>query len=144
MYWDKGRDIFELFAQFDDIYFLVYTNGTLLMPRIVKKLAVLGNVTPAISIEGWRAETDERRGKGTYERVLEGIRNLKDEGVPFGLSSTITSKNVDIFLNVDICDHMFEELGATYLWMFHLLPVGRASDTLLIEKSTALQISKKP
>jgi len=130
MYWDKGKTIFDLFAQFKDIYFLVYSNGTLLHAKNCEKLAALGNVTPAISMEGWKQQTDDRRGKGTHERILNNIRNLKATGVPFGISSTITSMNVEVFLNTDIYDYFFEDLGSTYLWMFHLMPVGRAKDTL--------------
>ena len=130
MYWDKGKTIFDLFAQFKDMYFLVYTNGTLLHKINCDRLAELGNVTPAISMEGWKQQTDDRRGLGTHERILKNTENLKNAGVPFGCSSTITSRNVEVFLHTDIYDYLFEELGATYLWMFHLMPVGRAGDTL--------------
>jgi MoaA/NifB/PqqE/SkfB family radical SAM enzyme len=130
MYRDQGRTLFDLFAHFQDMYFLVYTNGTLLNQETCEKLAELGNVTPAISVEGWKKETDERRGKGTFDRVLEGCRNLKVAGIPFGFSSTITTKNVDIFRDEKIYDYLFEDLGASYLWMFHMMPVGRARDTL--------------
>jgi MoaA/NifB/PqqE/SkfB family radical SAM enzyme len=130
MYWDKGKTIFDLFAQFKDRYFLVYTNGTLLNEKNCKKLAELGNVTPAISIEGWKKQTDERRGQGIHDQLLENIEYLKAFGVPFGISSTVTTMNVEVFLNTDIYDYLFEELGATYLWMFQLMPIGRAKDTL--------------
>lgn len=130
MYRDKGKTIFDLFARFKDIFFLVYTNGTLLHKKNCEKLAAFGNVSPAISIEGWKKQTDERRGKGTHKKILENIQNLKDAGVPYGCSSTITTMNVEVFLNTSIYDYLFEELGATYLWMFHLMPVGRAKDTL--------------
>jgi MoaA/NifB/PqqE/SkfB family radical SAM enzyme len=130
MYRDKGKTIFDLFAQFKDRYFLVYTNGTLLHEMNCKKLAELGNVTPAISIEGWEKQTDERRGIGTHDKLLNNIKYLKAHGVPFGISSTITTMNVDVFLQTDIYDYLFEELGATYLWMFQLMPIGRAKDTL--------------
>ncbi|MEN8204219.1 MAG: radical SAM protein [Bacteroidota bacterium] len=130
MYKDQGRTLFDLFAHFRDMYFLVYTNGTLLSTKTCEKLAELGNVTPAISVEGWKKQTDERRGKGTFDRVLEGIQNLKAAGIPFGFSSTITTRNVDIFQDEKIYDYFFEQLGATYLWMFHLMPFGRARDTL--------------
>lgn len=129
MYKDQDKSIFDLFDEFRDIYFLVYTNGTLLNRENCERLAELGNVTPSISIEGWEQETDERRGKGTYRKLREGVRNLKSAGVPFGFSSTITRKNVGVFLEEAIYNHLFE-LGATYLWMFHMMPVGRAKDTL--------------
>ena len=130
MYRDGGKSLFDLYEKFNDIYFLVYTNGTLLNKRNCEKLAELGNVTPAISIEGWKDETDGRRGDGVYEKILGSTMNLKAAGVPFGFSSTITSINVDIFCNEEIYEYLFDELGATYMWMFHLMPVGRARDTL--------------
>lgn len=130
MYRDKGKNIFDLFAQFKDRYFLVYTNGTLLHEKNCEKLAELGNVTPAISIEGWKEQTDERRGAGIHDQLLENINSLKKNGVPFGISSTISTMNVEVFLKTDIYDYLFQELGATYLWMFQLMPIGRAKDTL--------------
>ena len=129
MYRDGGRSIFDLFDEFRDIYFLVYTNGTLLDRKNCERIAEMGNVTPSISIEGWEKETDERRGEGIHRKIMDGVRNLRSTGVPFGFSSTITRKNVGVFLEEEIYDHMFD-LGATYLWMFHMMPVGRAKDTL--------------
>jgi MoaA/NifB/PqqE/SkfB family radical SAM enzyme len=130
MYRDNGKTIFDLFAEFKDMYFMVYTNGTLLDKENCEKLARLGNVSPAISIEGWEKETDERRGPGTFNKILAAVENLKDAGIPFGFSSTITSKNADIYLDDEIYDYLFEKLGTSYLWMFHMMPVGRAKDTL--------------
>ena len=130
IYWDKGKSIFDLFARFKDRYFLVYTNGTLLNKKNCEKLAKLGNVTPAISMEGWEQQTDEIRGKGIHKQLLENIGYLKELGVPFGISSTVSTRNVEVFLNTDIYDYFFGELGATYLWMFQLMPIGRAKDSL--------------
>ena len=130
MYRDGDKTIFDLFERFNDIYFLVYTNGTLLDKRNCERLAKLGNVTPAISIEGWKDETDGRRGEGVFDKLLSSAMNLKSAGVPFGFSSTITSINVDIFRNTEIYEYLFDELGATYMWMFHLMPIGRGKDTL--------------
>ena len=130
MYREDGRTIFDLFREFSDIYFLVYTNGTMLNKENCRRLAELGNAIPAISVEGWERETDDRRGEGTYRKILKGVEYLKESGVPFGFSSTITTKNADIFLQEDIYDFLFGELGAVYLWMFHMMPIGRAKDTL--------------
>ena len=35
------------------------------------------NLIPAISIEGYEEDTDFRRGKGTYERVIKAMAILK-------------------------------------------------------------------
>lgn len=130
MYRDKGKSLLDIFSEFSDVYFLVYTNGTLLDKKLCERLADLGNVTPSISIEGWEKETDDRRGRGTFKKILKGAENLRTAGVPFGFSSTITRNNVYSFLDKHIYKYLFDTCGATYLWMFHMMPVGRAADTL--------------
>ncbi|UBM62394.1 radical SAM protein [Candidatus Sulfidibacterium hydrothermale] len=128
MYRADGKTILDLFEEFNDMFFLVYTNGTLITEGLAKKLAELGNVTPAISVEGWEEQTDERRGKGVYHRIMKAMENLRKAGVPFGISVTATSKNVDILLQDEFYEHFFNDLGVTYMWQFQLMPIGRGKD----------------
>ncbi|MDD5192966.1 MAG: radical SAM/SPASM domain-containing protein [Candidatus Nanoarchaeia archaeon] len=128
MYNSNGKTLFDLWEKYNDMFFLFYTNGTLITEEVAKKLAKLGNVTPAISIEGYEKETDERRGKGVYEKMLNSVKNLKKAGVPFGISVTATSKNFDILKDDKFYDFVFNELGAVYMWMFQLMPIGQACD----------------
>jgi MoaA/NifB/PqqE/SkfB family radical SAM enzyme len=51
--------------------------------------------------------------------------HLRDEGVPFGISVTATSKNIDVLLRDEFYDFYFRELGACYMWQFQLMPIGR-------------------
>ncbi|HFB61358.1 MAG TPA: radical SAM protein, partial [Bacteroidetes bacterium] len=53
MYRADGKTILDIFEEFNDMFFLVYTNGTLITEGLADKLAKLANVTPAISVEGW-------------------------------------------------------------------------------------------
>jgi len=66
-YWPYIMDIFE---EFNNHYFMVYSNGILITEEKAKKLAELGNVTLSISVEGFEAETDWRRGHGVFKSVL--------------------------------------------------------------------------
>ena len=126
MYQSEGRTLFDLFEKYHDMFFLVYTNGTLITKDVAQKLKELGNVTPAISVERFEKETDERRGEGTYKKILQAFTNLREAGVPFGISVTGTSKNVDILLDDSFYKYYFDKLGATYMWQFQLMPIGRA------------------
>ncbi len=56
--------LLRLFRKHNDMYFLTFTNGTMLDEPLVDELARLGNVAPALSLEGFEAETDRRRGRG--------------------------------------------------------------------------------
>ena len=145
MYKDNGKTLFDIWEKYDEMFFLVYTSGTLINKENAKKLAELGNVTPAISIEGFEKETDERRGKGIFKRVLEATENLKEVGVPFGFSITATKKNIDILLGDKFYDFTFQELGATYMWIFHLMPIGEAKDTreLMITPEQRVKLYRK-
>ena len=85
-------------------------------------------MTPAISVEGFENETDSRRGKGIHSRVLQAFENLRGAGVPFGISVTATSKNLPTLLKDEFYTYYFDEQGATYMWEFQLMPIGRAAD----------------
>lgn len=123
---DGGHDLFDLFADFRDNYFMVYTNGTLITPETARRLAWLGNVTPVLSVEGFEEETDARRGRGVYQKILQAFANLRQAGVPFGISATATRHNVDVLTSDEFVDFYFTEQGAIYGWMFQYMPIGRS------------------
>ncbi len=126
MYESDGHTLFDLFEEFNDTYFMMYTNGTLITKEVAKRLAELGNVTPAISVEGFEKETDERRGKGVFKRILKAFENLREAGVPFGISATATRYNVDTLMSDKFVDFYFEKEGAIYGWIFQYMPIGRS------------------
>jgi len=130
MWKDAKKDIISLAEEFRDTFFLVYTNGTLISTENLKRLKDVANMTPAISVEGYEEQTDKRRGKGVYKRILQSIEQLKKYGIPFGASVTATKENIDILMQDEFYEYWFEELGATYMWIFHLMPIGRAKDTM--------------
>lgn len=128
-YRSQGHDIYDFFAKHRDCYFLVYTNGVFLAnEENVKKLSNLGNVTPAFSVEGFREETEKRRGP-IYDKIMKAMDNMKKEKLPFGLSFTITRENVNILLDSEkkrkFIDFYFKEKGAAYMWGFQYMPIGR-------------------
>lgn len=128
IYEDQGKTLIDIFEKYNDMFFLVYTNGTLISKELAKKLADLGNVTPAISVEGYETETDDRRGKGVHLKILRAFENLRKAGVPFGVSVTATSKNVNALLDEDFYDYYFKSLGASYMWEFQFMPIGRGKE----------------
>lgn len=125
-YKSKGKTILDLFRKYSDSYFMMYTNGTMITQKVAEEMAKLGNITPAISVEGYEKETDARRGKGVFKKILAAFEHLKKAGVPFGVSVTATKKNVEVFMKDKFYDYYFLECGATYMWMFQCMPIGRA------------------
>ena len=56
--------LIELASCFPDMAFMLYTNGTCIDEEMADRLQQVGNISPAISLEGWRESTDARRGRG--------------------------------------------------------------------------------
>lgn len=111
--------------------FMIYTNGTRIDDEVADRLKALGNVSPTISLEGWEEETDARRGKGTFQKVIAVMNRLKQRGVFFGTSLTITRNNVDKLMSDEFLDFLIDQ-GVKYVWSFHYVPIGRQPDTDLM------------
>ncbi len=124
MWKSQGKDILDLAENHADNYILIFTNGTLIDEKKAERMADLGNVTPAISIEGFEEETDRRRGKGVYARIIKAMQNLREAGVPFGISLTATRDNAEVLLSDEFLEFYYNQQGAIYAWIFQYMPIG--------------------
>jgi hypothetical protein len=104
---------------------MVYTNGTLIDEQTAARIAEAGNLTPVISVEGFEARTDERRGRGAFQRILVALDNLRRARVLFGVSLTATRYNAEELLSDEFIDFLFEQQQSVYGWVFQYLPIGR-------------------
>ena len=59
-------EIIDIAQEFPQVVFLLVTNGLLLSPPLIERLARLRKVVPVLSIEGNQAETDQRRGSAVF------------------------------------------------------------------------------
>ena len=105
------------------------TNGTLLTPEIVDKIASSGVSRISISLDGATPEEhDAARGQGCYLQVMKGIENLCGK-VDFQINFTITKRNARCILPIfDLAD----SLGARAIHFFFLVPTGRGTEKDLI------------
>ncbi len=121
----------EIAAEFDDMFFMIYTHGQRIDDAMAERFARLGNIYPAISIEGDETLTDARRGEGAYKRVVASMENLKRHGVLFGFSLTHTQKNHEYSCSDAFMDEMVAR-GAAFGWVFQYIPVGRDPDLSMV------------
>ena len=124
-------DMFRIYQNHNDVAFLVFTNGTLINDKVADKLARLGNVMPTLSIEGFKEETNQRRGKRVYEEVLRAMEILKKYKIPFGCSTAVTRKNIKVITSDKFVDMIIEK-GAAILWYFLYTPIGKDPDLSLM------------
>ncbi|MCX6357564.1 MAG: radical SAM protein [Candidatus Aureabacteria bacterium] len=118
------EDIWEIYAKHPDVYFQLYTNGTLIDRETAQRLAELGNVAPMISTEGMEQRTDARRGAGTFKRIMQAMEHLAEAGVLFGASCTETRDNMEEICAPEFIDLLIDK-GALVIWYFQYIPIGR-------------------
>lgn len=126
VYRDNGQGVLDLAEKHPELYFMMYTNGTLIDDKTARRISEVGNVMPAISIEGLKEKTDARRGHGVFEKTLAAMDRLRNEKVFYGVSITATKDNVEEILSDKVIDFYFKDMGALFAWVFHYMPIGRA------------------
>lgn len=121
------KDLFEIYSRHPRMIFHVFTHGGFLDEAIVEKIASMGNVSPAISLEGFDEATDRRRGKGHFQQVMRGMGLLREAKVLFACSLTQTRENANVLVSDEFMDFLIEK-GVILIWYFMCLPVGRSPD----------------
>jgi len=132
MIWD---DLYRLMSKYDDLVYLMYTNGTLITEQVADQMRELGNIAPAISLEGNRELTTERRGcwrgKPVWDRVMDAMHMLHGKGVFAGYSVTYTSRNTEYVASDEFIESMMDA-GCFFGYHFMYVPVGASPDFSLV------------
>ncbi|MBW1995338.1 MAG: radical SAM protein, partial [Deltaproteobacteria bacterium] len=125
------KDLLQLFGKHDDIYFQVFTNGTLIDAQLAEEIAGLGNIAPVLSCEGLQQETDYRRGRGTFQKIMDAMDYLKKAGVIFGISTVAASYNYSTLMRDQFYNLLLEK-GVLFGWFFQYVPIGLNPDPKLM------------
>ena len=127
----RKKDLIAICNKHSDCQFLSFTNGTLIDEAFADEMLRVGNFVPAISVEGFEAGTDFRRGEGTFARVKTAMELLHRKKLPFGVSCCYTSQNYEMIGSEEYFDWMVE-MGAKFCWFFTYMPVGCGAPTDLM------------
>ena len=127
----RRTDLIRLCEKHSDCQFLAFTNATLINEAFADDMLRVKNFIPAISLEGFEAATDGRRGEGVYQKVVQAMRILREKRLPFGISACYTSQNLDSIGSDAFLDQLVE-WGARFIWYFHYMPVGNDAAPVLL------------
>lgn len=115
-WYERAHRILSEGAGADRLQFGFQTNGTLIDRPWVDFFQSDPSIQVGISIDGpafiHDARRKSRRGEGTHERVMRGVRRLRDGGIPFHCIAVVTDAALD---HPDEFFEFFAELGATAL-----------------------------
>lgn len=119
----RKADLIRLCEKHSDCVFLCFTNATLIDEAFADEMLRVGNFVPAISLEGFEAATDGRRGDGVYQKVVKATELLRRKKLFYGISACYTSANFESITSEEFFDSVVD-MGAYFIWYFHYMPVG--------------------
>ena len=123
------RDVITAAAGYPGTAFPVFTNGTMLDRAYLELFDRSRNLIPVLSIEENETETDGRRGKGIYQTLLKKMEELRRRKLLFGVSVTVTAKNLECVSSRDFLNHL-EQLGCRVVLFIEYVPVDPATRNL--------------
>ena len=127
----RKKDILRLCEKHQDVAFHAFTNGTLIDDAFCQELLRVGNFFVSVSIEGFEAANDSRRGEGHFEKAIHAMELMHSYKIPFGVSICYTSKNYLDVTSDEFLDMLISK-GCAFAWYFHYMPVGMNASTELL------------
>ena len=125
-------DLFRMIEDHPQIFFQVYTNGTLMTQEKAKRLSELGNILIVISIEGYEEETDRWRGEGVYTKIMNAFDYLRETRVLIGTSATVTRENTEVVASEPFVDFMLEKGSFAQMYFLYIPVNGQADFSLMV------------
>lgn len=124
-------DVIKEAGKYRKILFPIFTNGTLLTQEVIELLDNNRNLIPILSLEGKEESTDNRRGHGTYQNLLENMKKLKTKGILFAASVTVTTNNLQETVSQDFVQTLARE-GCKGIIYVEYVPVDTATKRLAL------------
>jgi MoaA/NifB/PqqE/SkfB family radical SAM enzyme len=135
------KDLLSICERFPRTLFLTVTNGTTATGEISAAAARMKNVFPILSLEGNEIQTDERRGEGVYQGVLNAMRIYREHGVPFGFSSVVTTRNIETLASISFVREMIDH-GAVFGIYNEYIPVNGEEMYLVPDKARLEELKR--
>ena len=129
-------NLLDLCEKFRDRLFLIFTNGTMLGIEDIQRLKRLRNTIIIVSIEGNQNLTDQRRGQGVYEQVINTINDLDSIGVISGISATINRNNFRFWMDPKNIDDLISK-GVRLAFLLEYIPVDNNIELMLTNEESA-------
>ena len=126
-----AQDWLDALGQQKTMAGIVFTNGTLMDEERLSWFGAHRHVLPAISLEGDARQTDARRGSGVYAAVQEAMGNLAQRGIPFGVSVTVTTQNIDEVLSDGFITQLMGQ-GCRFFVHVEYVPVAHDTRQLVL------------
>lgn len=126
----RKKEVISLARSFPRMLFTLNTNGLLIDEEMADDLASCENLVPFISLEGFQAETDNRRGQGMYNRILAACSLLNARVLFFGCAVTVSRKTVSEVLGEPFIRTMIGAGARAFIYIQYV-PTGPGTEDLV-------------
>ena len=103
------KDVLEMAATYPEIIFPIFTNGTVIDNAYLNLFNKNRNLIPVLSIEGDKINTDDRRGKGTFEILMRAMEEMDRRMIFYGVSITATKQNISFVSGKDFISMLHDK-----------------------------------
>jgi MoaA/NifB/PqqE/SkfB family radical SAM enzyme len=136
----RADELLTIAREVPDVIFPVFTNGTLLDESLVRRIRGQRNIVPVISLEGHAEQTDARRGEGVARQAKAAIARLREAGVFFGTSLTVTRLNIDTVLD-ELYLRVLVNLGCRLFFFVEYVPVREGTESLVLDDLQRIRLA---
>jgi MoaA/NifB/PqqE/SkfB family radical SAM enzyme len=133
-------DLLDLTEGHKGMLFPLFTNGMLLDDAVIERLAAQRHVIPVISLEGHQADTDGRRGAGVHAHSLQAMARLRQRGLFFGTSLTVTSQNLDTISSRAYLSDMIAS-GCRLFFFIEYVPTVPGTEFLVLQEEQRVRLN---
>ncbi|MGD0071972.1 MAG: radical SAM protein [Candidatus Bathyarchaeia archaeon] len=127
-------NILDISKKTPEIMFLMFTNGLLLNDQVLEQIAANKNIVPLLSLEGYEIDTDGRRGTGVYNQLLKSISKLKNKGVFWGTSLTMTRTNFEEVTDEAFIKQLVDSGCKLFMFVEYTPVIAGTEDWVLTEE----------
>ena len=135
------RDVIWSAARVSKILFPIFTNGTPIEDEYLELFDEHRNLFPVLSIEGDREQTDARRGKGVYDSLVSKMDMMREKGILFGASATVTKENAETVYSEEFVSDL-KSNGCKAVFFIEYVPADGRTD-IAPDELTRLKMAER-
>lgn len=135
-------DIIEKAAEYPDILFPIFTNGTLIDDDRLAFMDKHRNLIPVFSVEGGQLLTDTRRGEGIFDKVQSTMIQMQKKRLVFGASVTVTTKNMSEVTSDRFIENLTDS-GCKLIFYIEYVPTEHSSKALALNDELREQLAAR-
>ncbi|BCJ95154.1 radical SAM protein [Anaerocolumna cellulosilytica] len=120
------RDVIRTAADFKNILFPIFTNGTIIDREYLQLFHQNRNLLPVLSLEGDEKTTEERRGEGVAQVLAVAMASMKKKGIFYGVSITVTKNNLKMVTEENFLKSICES-GCKLVFYIEYVPADEKS-----------------